>query len=438
MKIEKLNLKIGIHPDENKYTKNSKIEEIPLPQKVVLPLSQHTGAPSKSIVNIGDKVKTGQKIAELGGKISSFLHASISGTVVNIGKFLHPVLLKEIDSITIESDKNDTKIISNKVYNDYFRYSPEELIDVIKQSGIVGLGGAAFPTYVKLSPSKSCSIDTVILNGCECEPYLTCDDALMIEKPKEIITGLKIIMHILNADKCIIAIEDNKKEAIEKFKKIILNEPKIFLRMLKTKYPQGAEKQLINVTLNRVVPSGGIPLDIGVVVHNVGTAFAIYNAIFNGIPLYSRVITVSGKGVEKPGNYLVRIGTPVSFIAEFCKMKDDTKKVIIGGPMMGISQISLDVPVIKGTSGILFLTQEEIRKDEYQVCIKCGKCINVCPMNLLPNCLSIYAEKGMFDVAKNYFPLDCIECGCCSYVCPANRPIVGHIKLIKSKILSKN
>ncbi|MDI6641755.1 MAG: RnfABCDGE type electron transport complex subunit C, partial [Elusimicrobiota bacterium] len=285
------------------------------------------------------------------------------------------------------------------------------------------------------SPPKK--IDTVLLNGCECEPFLTCDEKLMQEHPQEIINGLKIIMYILSVYNAYVVIEDNKPEAIKAMSKVAFKEPNISVKVVKTKYPEGAEKQLIKAVLGRIIPSGKLPFEVGVVVHNVATSYAIYQAVIEGIPLVKRVVTVTGDSIKFKGNYNVRLGTLVSdLLAECGYIPGPRQKVIHGGPIMGIAQYSLDVPIIKGTSGIVVIDNIDSLADEHQSCVRCGRCIDACPMDLLPNFISIYAENNQFEKAKEYFPLDCIECGCCAYVCIAKRPLVQHIKLAKIQIKS--
>lgn len=426
----------GIHPPEKKITAAERIIDIPPPKRVIIPLLQHLGGQSKPVVAVGAQVKTGQILAEPSGNVSASVHSSISGKVSAIIPWMHPVLAKPVESVVIDSDGADTRESFKQDFSDYVRHSRDDLRKLILSSGIVGLGGACFPTHIKLSPPKGCDIDYLILNGCECEPYLTCDDALMKEKAREIVAGLKIAMFILDAYQAVIAIEKNKKEAINIFQKIAFNEPNITVKALPVKYPQGAEKQLIFAVTGRKIPTGGLPFNVGVVVQNVATIYAIFNAVKNGVPLYERVLTVSGDAIKKPGNYRVRIGTLLSDIAEFCGgTEENISCVVMGGPMMGVSQPSLEVPVLKGTSGILFLSGQ--RRVGIDNCIRCAKCVFVCPMNLLPNMISVNAEKEFYDETRDYFPMDCIECGCCSYVCPANRPIVQHIKLSKAYICSK-
>lgn len=422
----------GVHPPENKeLTSGKKIETIPAPDILIFPLSQHTGAPCKPTVQKGDKVKVGTMIGTSDQFISSPIHSSVSGTVKSIENASHPVVGR-FQAIVIENDKEDIKeepLHSNKEIE---KLSAEEIIKIVKEAGIVGMGGAAFPTYVKLSPPKEKKIDTLIVNGAECEPYLTCDHRLMLEKGKEIIEGIKLIKKVLKLEKCIIAIEENKTDAIEKLNTLTVNED-IEVISLKVKYPQGGEKQLIKSVLGKEVPSGGLPMDVGVVVHNVGTLLAIYEAVHLGKPLYERVITVTGK-VKKSGNYLVRIGTPLKDILNFCEADlDNTGKIILGGPMMGISQQDIETPVVKGTSGILVQNEDEIIKGEEMPCIRCGKCVEVCPAYLLPTQIAKTVKVEKWEDLERYHIKDCMECGSCSYVCPSNIPLVQYIKLGKTK-----
>jgi len=441
----------GIYPRYDKITRKDRIEVAPLPKKVVLPLQQHTGAMCEAIVKVGDSVKVGQKIADSDEFVSAPIHASISGKVLFVGRAPHPVL-GECDAIVIESEVNrikdsnypsgiriewDDSVKSRSKVNDLVK---DDLKNIIKESGIVGLGGAAFPTHVKLSPPTDNKIDTVILNGVECEPYLTCDHRLMLEQTEKIIKGLRVVVKILEVDNCYIGIEDNKENAIalfeEKLEDMKLGD-KIKVIRLKTIYPQGAENNLIYSILGRKVPSsGGLPMDVGVVVQNVGTVKAIYDAVYEGKPLIERVVTITG-AVKKPKNLLVKIGTPVKELIEFCGgYEGSVGKLISGGPMMGIAQHSDEIPVIKGSSGIL-VQREEIISEEERDCIRCSRCVDKCPMSLMPTMISQYAQKDDFDGCEEYFALDCYECGCCSYVCPSKIPLVHWIKYAKEELMKR-
>ncbi|MBI4653983.1 MAG: electron transport complex subunit RsxC [Nitrospirae bacterium] len=424
--------KRGIHPEEVKeLTASTPIIKANIPERVVIPLSQHTGAPAKHEVGIGDLVKKYQLIGSPQGFVSSPVHSSISGKVIAIADFPHPSG-KMIPSIVIESDGKDEGI-SSKENPDYLNLNPDEIKTIIRDAGIVGLGGAAFPTSVKLSPPKEKSIDTVILNGAECEPYLTADHRLMLEQAEGVVNGLKIIMKSLDVNRGYIGIENNKPDAIEKMRGVISTELNIEVIPLKVKYPQGAEKMLIKAITNREVPPRGLPMDVGVVVQNVGTAFAIYEAVRYGKPLIERVISITGRGIKEPKNMKVKIGTLMSDVIEQCGgFTDGAVKIIMGGPMMGFAQWRLNVPMVKGTSGILVLTGDDyIPSEEYFACIHCGSCIDVCPMGLNPSMLSILSEKAHYEGTKEYNLFDCFECGSCAYVCPSNRPMVQFIRLAK-------
>jgi len=432
-----LTFKGGIHPREEKgYTEGKFIREMPPPAKVVIPLRQHIGAPCELKVAKGDIVKTGQVVGNSPAYVCANVHASISGKVVDIGQMPHPVLGSCL-SVVIESD-NEDKWIDLEPHHDWDRLTKEKLLSIIKEAGIVGMGGAGFPTHVKLSPPENKSIDTVILNGAECEPYLTSDQRIMIERAKDITLGLKIIMKILKVKKAFIAIEINKPSALSLMAKATKDEENIHLVPLKTKYPQGGEKQLIKAVLNREVPSGGLPLDVGVVVQNVATALAIMEAVTLGKPLIDRTVTVTGLGIKQPQNLRVRLGTSFQDVIDTCGGFDkEPGKIIMGGPMMGLAQKTTEVPVIKGTSGILVLPKKDTKISQHKDCIRCGRCLDVCPMRLMPNMLGILVERGRFNEAKDYHLLDCIECGSCGYVCPANRSLVHLIKLGKYKVMKK-
>ena len=428
----------GVHPAGNKQlTEHKPTVAAAIPKRAVIPLSQHIGAPTKPLVVIGQEVKKGEKIGETTGFVSAPVHASISGKVVAIGSFPHTLGI-DMPSVVIESDAKDEWVAGLKENPDFSLLSPEELKKLVQEAGIVGMGGATFPTHVKLSPPKEKPIDVVILNGAECEPFLTSDHRLMLEKPKEIVEGLKMLMRILNVGKGYIGIESNKPDAIEAMIKAAAGAPDIKVWPVKVKYPQGAEKMLIKAITGRTVPAGGLPMDVGVVVQNVGTAEAIYEAVRYGKPLIERYVTVTGRGVKDPKNFLARIGTAFSqLIEEAGGLTDSAAKVIAGGPMMGMSQYTLDVPVIKGTSGILVLPKSEVSTKSYGPCIRCARCIDACPMMLQPSYIGLYIEKGRYEDAKAYNLMDCFECGSCTFVCPANRPMVQWVKKAKKELAKK-
>jgi len=449
----------GIHPPENKSFTQSIQIKLPQPvEKVIIPLQQHTGAIGEPRIKAGEMVCEGDIIAVTEAHITATIHSSISGIVSSITPMPHPVLGESL-AVVVEKDPAapappDWYALSN---GDFLKATPEEIIEAARAGGLVGMGGAAFPTHVKLSPrvkaasvvsfDKNASktsenispVETVIINGAECEPYLTSDDRLMQEEPQSIIKGAWLVARAVGAKELIIAIENNKPAATKIIADTISNlslpDVKIKVLTLKTKYPQGSEKQLIKAITGKEVPSGGLPADVGVLVQNVGTCFALFEAVNFGKPLIERVVTVTGSAVNSPGNFRVKIGTPFSKMIEYAGgFKEEPAKILMGGPMMGIAQYSLDVPVIKGTTGIVCLTANEVDTPEIRECIRCGFCIRACPMNLMPTLISLYSRKGRYSTARDSYNLyDCIECGCCAYVCPAKIPIVQWIKLAKSK-----
>ncbi len=425
---------VGV-PGYKELTKDLPIEKAEEPDKVIIPLHQHIGAPCEALVKPGDKVKLGQKIGKSDAFVSSYIHSSVSGTVSKISKISTPTNLN-VTAVEIESDKLNTLDESIKPKGYLEDLTSEEIVNIIREAGIVGLGGAGFPSHVKLSPPEDKKIDAVIINGAECEPYLTADHRIMLEEPDKVIFGLRAVMKAVNVDRGIIGIEDNKMDAIKELEKAAKPFSNIEIIPLETKYPQGDEKRLINATLGREVPSGGLPMDVGAVVVNISTSRAICEAILEGKPLYERIVTVTGKGVKTPKNLLVKLGTSFEDILKQCGGIEDGSKVIMGGPMMGIAQYSLDVPSIKTTGGILVLPEKEAYIDDYSACIKCGKCLEVCPVNLQPLFISGYALKNNFEKAEEYDALDCVECGACSYICPAKRPLVHSIRVAKREIIS--
>lgn len=437
MLLNQFTFKGGVHPPHSKkYTEKVPIERAAEPKIVKIPLQQHIGAPCEPIVNVGDNVKVGQKIGEAKAFVSAPVHSSVSGVVKKIEKIDSPI--GKVLGVIIESDGKNELHENVKPKGDIENLSSEELLNIVREAGITGMGGAGFPTHVKLSPPPEKKIDTVILNGAECEPYLTADHRLMLEQPEKVIFGLKAIMKILNVEKGYIGIEDNKKDAIESMKSIAKNEANIEVITMPTKYPQGDEKRLINAITKRVVPSGGLPMDVGVVVNNVGTAAAIADAIRLGMPLIERITTITGSAISNPKNLIIKIGTSFSDIIEQCGgFKETPGKIIMGGPMMGMSQHTLDIPVIKGTSGILVLNEKESRIPEPKPCIRCGKCVDICPVNLIPITLSKLSLNRMYEDTEKYNVLDCIECGSCSYICPSKRPLLQSIRVSKRHIIAK-
>ncbi len=432
-----LSFRGGVHtPHFKESTERQEIQRAQEPKVVTIPLQQHIGAPCEPIVKPKDMVKVGQKIGEAKGFVSAPIHSSVSGKVKEVKQKLTPS--GEVLCVVIESDGENEIHESVVPKGDIENLSGEEIKNIIKEAGIVGMGGAGFPTHVKLSPPPESKIDTIILNGAECEPYLTADHRLMLENPEEIIYGLKAMMKVLGVTKAYIGIEDNKPDAISTMKKAAQKEKEIEIVGLKTKYPQGAEKQLIYSCTKREVPSGGLPMAAGVVVNNVGTAAAISKAIKTGMPLIERICTITGKGVKEPKNLLIKVGTSFKEIIEQCGGYNGiTGKLIMGGPMMGLAQYTDEIPSVKTTSGILILTPEEARLPEPKNCIKCGKCVEICPAFIQPLYISAYSLNNMHETAEKYNALDCIECGSCSFICPSKRPLLQSIRISKREIIAK-
>ena len=425
----------GVHPDDAKaLSRGCEIVSMPLPGEVTLPIRQHIGAPAKIIVEKGQQVKKGQVVAESGGFVSAPVHASISGVVKAIETRLTPSGAK-VQSVVIESDGLDQWAEGLDTPRNISELTPDKLKTLVRDAGLVGMGGAAFPTHVKLSPPADKPIDTVILNGVECEPFSTCDHRLMLEHPDYILGGLSIIMKILGCSRAFIGIEKNKPDAIKIMKQAVKGVPGVKVTELRVKYPQGGEKQLIYAVTRRKVPAGGLPMDVKCVVQNVGTAAAVYEAVALGRPLIQRIVTVTGDGVMKPVNVMARLGDSFARLIEFAGgYSADAAKLIMGGPMMGISQFTDEVPVIKGTSCILVLGEGKAESVEEYPCISCARCVDVCPMNLLPTTMSNQVEFERWDDLRAYGATDCIECGCCTYICPSRRRIVERIKFGKAKL----
>ena len=424
----------GIHPPENKITSTKEIKRMTVPKVVNVPIAQHIGIPAEIVVDKKDKVEKGQVIAKSGGFVSSNIHAPVAGTVTKLDLVIDTSGYKK-QCIVIRTDAKDP---SNFEEVDFPLKTDIELesaaiLQQITDCGIVGLGGATFPSQVKLNVREGTKLDYLIINGVECEPYLTADHRLMLEKAQEIVVGIKILMKALNLKKAVIGIENNKKDAISLFKSIIKKEDGIQVAALQVKYPQGGEKQLVRAILGREVPKNGLPLDVGVIVHNVGTIFAIYEAIQYNKPLIERVVTVTGKKLENPSNFWVKIGTPIKdLIAEVGGLPEGTRKLVNGGPMMGKAIKNTDVPVTKGTSGILVISEEEASRGKAENCIRCGECVYVCPMGLEPHLLMNLSEKGFYEKASQEDIMTCIECGSCSYVCPSHRPLLDYIRFGKN------
>jgi len=415
----------GIHPKYNKSaTQNKTTETIPAAEADVvhIPLAQHIGAPAKVLVKKNQQVKTGEPIGEAAGFISTSIHSSVTGKVISVGSVEHPVAGR-VPGVSIQvEDPQDS----------FMPLEPAESFQkTVLSAGIAGMGGATFPSHVKLSPPKD--VDALLINGAECEPYLTCDHRMMVERTLDIIKGSIIIKEKLGIEKLVVGIEKNKPDAIEAFRKYE-SEYGFELVELEVKYPQGGEKQLIKAALDRVVPEGKLPMEVGAVVHNVGTAAAIYDAVENRKPLYERMVTVTG-AVKEPKNVLVRIGTPISKLIEFCGgFAGEPEKIVMGGPMMGMTVTSLDTPVMKGTSGILVYREEDMPDLKQYNCMRCGRCIDACPMGLVPSSMDRFVVKELYEELAQWHVMNCIECGCCSYVCPSRRTLVGGFKTSKKHV----
>ncbi len=426
----------GVHPNENKASANQPIEVVPVSKIVFIPVSQHLGNPAKPQVEKGDIVKTGQLIAKGDGFISANVHSSVSGKVLKVEEVIdycgirrQSIVIETTEDVWEESIDKSAQIITECTL------TSEAIIEKINENGIVGLGGATFPSYVKYKIPEGKKPEFLIINGVECEPYLTADHRLMLEKSREIMVGITILMKGLKVNKAMIGIENNKPDAIAKLSSLTSEFPGITVHALKVKYPQGAEKQLIKALVNREVPSGKLPMEVGCVVQNVGTAFAVYEAIQKNKPLFERVVTVSGKLLSKPSNLLARVGTPITDLIEMAGgIPEDTGKIIIGGPMMGRAASIIEAPITKATSGILVMTTKESKRITPVSCIRCGKCITVCPMGLEPYLLAKLSEAQMWEEAEDDRIMDCMECGSCQFTCPSARPLVDYMRVGKNKV----
>lgn len=436
--MKALTFKQGIHPEYNKdLTKDKPLKNAKRPEEVVIPLKQHIGAPLQVLVKKGDQVDLGQKIADSDSFVSAPIHASVSGTVKEIKKVTDPGG-NVVNAVVIESAEEDTLNSGLDKHDSLDDLDADEIRNIIREAGIVGMGGAMFPTHVKVSVPEDKKVDYVILNGAECEPYLTVDHREMVERPESIIFGLKALMKAADAPKALIGIEDNKPNAIKSIQDAAKDEANIEVQVVETKYPQGGEKMLIEALIGREVPAGGLPLDVGVVVNNTSTAAAVADAIRDGKPLYERSISVTGRGIKKPQNFIFRVGTMIGDLIEQAGgLKENAAKVITGGPMMGAAQKELNIPGVKGTSGILVLVDSEVEAYEPSPCINCAKCVDACPMFLMPTQLVNYQKNDMVEEMEDWQIMNCIECGSCSYVCPAKIPLVHYLRLGKAQVMAK-
>ncbi|WP_458863791.1 electron transport complex subunit RsxC [Acidaminobacterium chupaoyuni] len=424
----------GIHPDDKKAATNKRpIEQMPAPAKVILPVSMHIGAPAKPVVAKGDTVFMGQLVAEAGGNVSANVHASVSGTVSDVALYPHPNGTKVL-SVVIDNDGLDTPDPS-LVPLDYSSMTPEEMLEVIRSAGIVGHGGATFPTHVKIQSGIG-KVDTIIINGAECEPYITSDHRILLEHPEEVIEGAQILIKTLGVENVLLGIEENKADTYDALRKLLPQNNSIKLCPLKTRYPQGAEKQIIYALTGREVPSGKLPADAGCAVFNVDTAATICRKFKTGMNDIRRIVTVSGSAVATPKNLEVRVGTPIGDVfAAAGGFTEAPNKLLMGGPMMGNPQFDLSAPVIKATNALLAFCGDECKLAKNPSCIRCGRCVSACPMHLMPTYLYLYSNKGNFDACAKYDALDCIECGACTYVCPGKLPLVQGIRVAKQRIL---
>lgn len=431
----------GVHPEENKLTSDKVTQVAALPTQAIFPLSQHIGAPAKPVVKKGDKVKVGTMIAEAGGFVSAPIYSSVSGTVFKIDEAIDATgYRKPAIIINVEGDEWEESIDrSDKLETlaDHPELTPEEIVERIKVAGITGMGGAGFPTFIKLCPPPTAKAECIIINGVECEPYITADFRLMMEHADEILVGLDLLMKAAKVEKGYIGIEENKPEAIQLLTEKTANDPRIEVVALAQKYPQGGEKQLVDAVINRQVPAPpAIPVNVGAIVQNVGTAFAVYQAVMKRKPLFERYTTVTGKKVKSPGNFLVRMGTPMRNLIDACGgMPEGDNKVLAGGPMMGKALMSIDVPVCKGTNSVTILSDEDAHRKAAQPCIRCAKCVSACPMGLEPYLLSVLSEKKMYERAEAEEIVSCISCGSCQFTCPSHRPILDNILQGKAAVM---
>jgi len=427
----------GVHPPELKeLTEGVRVRRLPFPAEVVLPLSQHTGKPAKPIVRVGDRVERGDMVAEADGFVSSPVHASAAGTVAAIELWPHPSGTFQ-EAIRITVAPYHAQVPRKRIIPDWHGLSSEQIVEAVRRAGVVGLGGAAFPTHVKLVPPKDTTIDTIVINGCECEPYLTTDHRTMVEYPDRVHLGTRLMMTTLGVDRAMIGVENNKPDAIERLQATIPEDlrGRVTVHGLTVKYPQGAEKMLIKSLLNREVPSGKLPMHVGVVVHNVASVATIAEVFETGLPLVERIITVTGPGVRRPSNLIVPVGTKTRDLLDACGgLTETAREIVFGGPMMGAAQASLDVPVMKGTSGVIVLTDAEVKPQQSYPCIRCGHCLDACPVFLNPQILGQLALYERYDEMNAHHLQDCMLCGCCGYTCPSNIPLTQLFALAKVQL----
>lgn len=432
----------GVHPEENKLTHEVPTQVAPLPKQAIFPLSQHIGAPAKAVVQKGDKVKVGTLLAEAGGFVSAPVYSSVSGTVFKVDTSIDATgYRKPVIIINVEGDEWEESIDRSdklETLDSHPELTPEEIVNRIKIAGVTGMGGAGFPTFIKLCPPPTAKAECVIINAVECEPYITADYRLMMEHADEIMVGLELLMRAAKVDKGYIGIEDNKPKAIELFEAKAAGNPRVEVVALAKKYPQGGEKQLVDAVIRRQVPAPpAIPVNVGAIVQNVGTAFAVYQAVMKRKPLFERYTTVTGKKLANPGNFLVRMGTPFQQLIDLCGgMPEGDNKVLAGGPMMGKAVMSLEVPVCKGTNSVTVLSGNDALRKEAQPCIRCAKCVSACPMGLEPYLLSTLSDMKQYERAEQEQIVSCIACGSCQFTCPAHRPLLDNIVLGKAEVMN--
>lgn len=428
----------GVHPPELKaLTEAVQIRRMPFPDEIVLPLRQHTGKPAKVIVRKGDRVERGDKIAEADGFVSSPIHASASGTITDVALWPHPDG-SYAEAVRIAVEPFSAQAARPRLVPDWRGLSPKQIIQAIQDAGVVGLGGAAFPTHVKLSPPKEKPIDTIVLNGCECEPYLTTDHRTMVEYPERVHLGLRIMMRCLGVARAIVGIERNKPDAIEAITATVPGDLDVTVQPVTVKYPQGAEKMLIDALLGRRVPSGKLPMDVGVIVQNVASVATIAEVFESGLPLIERIVTVTGCGVQHPANLIVPVGTKLRDLLNACGgVTEDAYEIVFGGPMMGAAQANLDVPLLKGTTGVVVLTEADCKSKDTHPCIRCGHCLDACPVFLNPQLLGRLAMVARYEEMEANHLMDCMLCGCCSFACPSNIPLSQLFALAKNALRTR-
>ena len=435
MFLSRLTFRHGVHPPEHKaLTAGARIRRLPFPREVVLPVRQHAGKPARPIVKPGDRVERGDLVAEPDGWISSPIHASVSGRVVSVGLWPHPDGTHDT-AIRIEAEPYSAQLPRPRIVPDWRALSPKELVEAVRDAGVVGLGGAAFPTHVKLSPPQDMPVTLLLINGCECEPYLTTDHRSMVEYPERVHLGVRIMLRCLGVSKAIIGVERNKPDAIAALTATCPGDCDIRVQPLDVKYPQGAEKMLIQAVMGVEVPSGKLPGHVGVLVQNAASVATIAEVFETGLPLIERIVTVTGRGIRRPSNLIVPVGTKLGDLLEACSgMTPDAREIVFGGPMMGASQANLDTPLTKGTTGVVVLSKSECRTQAAEACIKCGRCLDACPVFLNPQHLGKLAKAGRYDEMTAWHLNDCMVCGCCSYVCPSNIPLSQQFQAAKVAI----